>query len=112
MAKAPFGRKLAVAGRILRSAAGHSRNLRGLGHGARAAWNSLSRLLRQLWHEVTGFLFLCFAAAGAFAVLREYRLDHAPGRPSRLAVALCFTAVFAWFGVTSFLRARKVGGRQ
>jgi hypothetical protein len=107
MAYVTTARKLAIAGQLLRARAGKSRYAAAFQRGAAAAWYSLSHVLRRLWHEVTGFVFLCFAAIGGLAGFREYRhyqagADVAP----RLAAALCFTAVFAWFAVTSFWRAR------
>ena len=108
MAQATTARKLAIAGQLLRARAGKSRYVAAFRRGAAAAWHSLSHVLRRLWHEVTGFVFLCFAAIGGLAGFREYQhyragADVAP----RLAAALCFTAVFAWFAVTSFWRARN-----
>jgi len=61
-------------------------------------------LLRQLWHEVIGFLFLALAFAGASTMLREWR----SGTNSRLLLAAGFTVMMAYFGLTSFRSARKV----
>jgi len=48
-----------------------------------------------------------FAAGGAIALVREYNAYHAgKGTSSHLALAAGFTALFAWFGVTSFWRAK------
>ena len=107
MAQATTAKKLAIAGQLLRAQAGKSRYAAAFRRGAAAAWHSLSHVLRRLWHEVTGFVFLCFAAIGGLAGFREYRHYQAgAGVAPRLAAALCFTAVFAWFAVTSFWRAR------
>lgn len=70
---------------------------------------SFGRVLHQLWLEVTGFTFLAVAAVGAVAGLREYgkyESGHAGG-PGRLILAICFTASFAWFGLSSFWRVRR-----
>lgn len=62
----------------------------------------------MLWLEVTGFIFLCFAIIGSFAFLREYRAWKLSGvGQNRMATTLVFTAVFAWFGLSSFWRARR-----
>jgi hypothetical protein len=63
---------------------------------------------------VTGFMFLAIAAIGAMAGIREYgkyQAGHAAG-PGRLALAICFTVSFAWFGVSSFWRVKRRAKRQ
>jgi len=80
-------------------------------HGAAATLGSFSRILRQLWLEVTGFLFLVLAVVFGTAGFREYakyQAGEAAG-PGRLILAACFTVTFAWFGVSSFWRVRKKG---
>jgi succinate dehydrogenase hydrophobic anchor subunit len=62
-------------------------------------------LLRQLWHEVIGFLFLVLAVTGASNALREYNQD---GLGLRFFIAIVFVVMMAYFGVTSFRKARKV----
>jgi len=81
---------------------------RGLMHGAGAFFGAASRVLHLLFLEVTGFVFLCFATIGGFAVVREYP-GVVAGRVSqgKFAVTLLFTVMFAWFGMTSFWRARR-----
>jgi hypothetical protein len=76
--------------------------------GARAAAEATSRVLHLLFLQVTGFVFLVFAVIGGFAAWREY-LQYAAGRmgPGRAVLAACFGAMFLWFGVTSFWRARR-----
>lgn len=109
MAQVTTARKLAIAGQLLRGRAGKSRYAAALRRGAAAAWHSLAHVLRRLWHEVTGFVFLFFAAIGGLAGFREYqRYQAGSGVAGRLAAALCFTAVFVWFAVTSFWRARNI----
>jgi len=77
--------------------------------GIRASARSFGHVLHQLWLEVTGFTFLAMAAVGAMAGIREYskyQSGHATG-PGRLLLAICFTASFAWFGLSSFWRVRR-----
>lgn len=64
----------------------------------------LWHVLRQLWHEVIGFLFLVMAVAGASTTVREWRA----GSGTRVLFGLAFTLMMAYFGVTSFRSARKV----
>ena len=66
---------------------------------------SLWRVLRQLFHEVAGALFVVFAVIGAAGAWREWRRD-APGWV--IAVAAVFTLVMAYFAVASFRSARRV----
>jgi hypothetical protein len=86
-----------------------SRTGRSVVMGIQATARSFGRVLHQLWLEVTGFTFLAIAAMGALAGIREYgkyESGHAAG-PGRLLLAICFTASFAWFGLTSFWRVKK-----
>ena len=97
---------------ILRAAASlveSSRTGRAVLAGIRATTRSFGRVLHQLWLEVTGFTFLALAGVGAMAGLREYgkyQSGHAAG-PGRLALAVCFTASFTWFGLSSFWRVKR-----
>ena len=59
---------------------------------------------RTLWNEVIGFIFLCFGVIFGFKTVR-YALD---GEHVRLGFAAFCTAMMLWFGVGSFLRARKI----
>jgi hypothetical protein len=48
----------------------------------------------------------------AAAAVREYGKYHAgQAGPKRLALAICFTLIFAWFGVSSFWRVRRKNRR-
>src|SRR6476661_8475314 len=69
-----------------------------------AVASSLLRVGHVLWLEVTGFFFAVFAIIGGAALIREVQV-HAAAR--RIAVLAIFTVMFAWFAVTSFLRASK-----
>ena len=107
-----FGQAARTIQRIFRVAASmleRSRTGSALLAAIRATAHSFRRVLRQLWLEVTGFMFLAIAAIGAMAGVREYgkyQSGHAAG-PGRLALAVCFTVSFAWFGVSSFWRVRR-----
>jgi hypothetical protein len=67
------------------------------------------RPLRVLWNEIIGFIFICLAALptpSAIRLLREYKGD---GQTLFHAIlALSFVVLMAYFGITSFLRARKI----
>jgi len=108
MPNLPTTRKLGIAARVAGKQVKRSRTYGAVSSGIRTAFGHLRTAGRQLWHEVMGFVFLAFAAAGAAALVREYAAYHAGRAPgSRVAVAGGFLAAFAWFGATSFLRARR-----
>ena len=69
---------------------------------------AFGKVLHQLWLEVTGLVFLVMAASGGAAVAHEYTKYQA-GKAGfgRVAVAICFTVTFAWFGVSSFWRVKQ-----
>jgi hypothetical protein len=98
-----------VAANVAANMVERSRTGRALLAGMRAIARSFGRVLHQLWLEVTGFTFLAIAGIGALAGVREYgkyQAGHAAG-PGRLVLAVCFTASFIWFGLSSFWRVRK-----
>jgi hypothetical protein len=102
-------RKIVIVARVAAQQLGRSRGLAATLSGARATARTLRRVLHQLWLEVTGFTFLALSGIGALAGLREYakyQSGHAAG-PGRLILAACFTVSFAWFGLSSFWRARR-----
>jgi hypothetical protein len=70
------------------------------------------RVLHQLWLEVTGLIFLLIAASGGTALAHEYAKYQA-GKVGfgRVAIAICFTVMFAWFGVSSFWKVRQKSRR-
>ena len=59
---------------------------------------------RTLWNEVIGFLFLCLAVVFGFNAVRAYLANQG----ARLLLAAPLTLIMGWYGVTSFLRARKI----
>ena len=67
-----------------------------------------TKAAHTLWLQVTGFVFCVFATVGASALWREY---HSLQRPwmqdTRFLVTALFTAMFVYFGVSAFLRARR-----
>ncbi|MEO8368919.1 MAG: hypothetical protein ABI806_06965 [Candidatus Solibacter sp.] len=69
---------------------------------------------RTLWNEIIGFIFICFAVMFGFRTVHLY-LDFsrsvAPGGGDdmgRFLLAAFCTLLMLYFGVTSFLRARKI----
>lgn len=62
------------------------------------------RPARTLWNEVIGFLFLCFGGIFGIHTVR-YAIQ---GETGRLLVAAFCTLLMAWYGISSFRRARKI----
>lgn len=82
--------------------------LRAAGAGLGATAKAVGRTTHILWLEVTGFFFLVFATVCGGAGWREYQrvvAGHAP--MNRVYVAGALALLFAWFGVSSFWRARR-----
>lgn len=97
-----------MAARLAHQQAKRSRTYGALVSGARTTLSHFSRVLYQLWLEITGFVFLAFAVVGAVAIWKEYSAYRlAKAAPGRVAAAALFSLVFAWFGVSSFWKARK-----
>ena len=101
-------RKLGLATRVAGQQAGRSRTVNALMIGVRTTARAFGRAAHQLWLEVTGVIFLIMALSFAGAIVKEYGKYHAGGAgPGRLAMAIFFTLAFAWFGLSSFWRARR-----
>ena len=66
---------------------------------------SLWCVLRQLFHEAAGALFVVFAVIGAAGVWREWQRGAAAWV---LGVTVGFTVMMAWFAIASFRSARRV----
>jgi hypothetical protein len=59
---------------------------------------------RTLWNEVIGFFFLCLGTVFGFQAVRA-TINHDPFRA--WGGGLC-TLLMAWYGIDSFLKARKI----
>jgi hypothetical protein len=68
--------------------------------GFRRLW----RVLKQLFHEMTGAVFAVLALAWLNSAVRAWTRDVAPWL---ISIAVCVAALFVFFAVTSFRRARK-----
>jgi hypothetical protein len=106
-----IAKKVGILGRVVTQQALRSRRGGALLKAARTTASHFGHVLGQLWLEVTGFVFLSLAGIGAIAFTREYMKYQAgtPGAGSRVAIAVGFTALFGWFGVSSFWKIRKRG---
>lgn len=65
--------------------------------------------IRVLWNEMIGFVFLCLGLLPIPSAWRAYQ-ELATGTDAlfRFFLTACFSAVMLYFGVTSFLRARRI----
>jgi hypothetical protein len=104
----PLTRKLRIFARVAGQHAGQSRTLKAVAQAGRVTLRSFSRVLHQLWLEVTGFVFLAMAGIGGIALSREYN-KYLAGKtgPGHVAIAACFCLIFGYFGLSSFWRVRR-----
>jgi hypothetical protein len=70
-----------------------------------SGFRRLWRALKQLFHEVIGAAFAVLALAWLNALLRAWTRDVAHWL---IALAAAVVAVFVFFAVTSFRKARKL----
>src|SRR5947209_20406916 len=103
-------RKLGVVARVASQQAGRYRAVRAAKSAVSTTVRAFGKVLHQLWLEVTGLVFLVMAASGGAALAHEYAKYQA-GKAGfgRVALAICFTVTFAWFGLSSFWKVRQKG---
>lgn len=110
MAKVSTARKLGIVARVAGRQMRRTRTFGAVIQAGRTTLAHFTRVLSQLWLEVTGFVFLALAGIGALAFFREYA-KYRGGHTSsgRVLLAVCFCALFGWFGLSSFWRIRRKG---
>ena len=97
-----------VASRVAAQQAGRNRTLGAAVKGGRVTLAHFSRVLHLLWLEVVGFVYLSFAVTGGAALVREYpKYQAGKVGAAKIVAPACFMVLFAYFGVSSFLRTRK-----
>ena len=112
MSKVSAWRKAGVTARVARDRALRNRTVNALWGAARTTVRSFTRVLHQLWLEVTGLVFIMMALTGLGATIREYAKYHSNHNSlGRVMIATGFTLTFTWFGMTSFWRARRKSQR-
>lgn len=81
-------------------------------HGSELARHIVPKVIRpihSLWHEVIGFLFISLGFLGAVSGIRLFRnYEDSPQTLFRLIVIGCFVAIMLGYGISSFLKARKI----
>jgi uncharacterized membrane protein len=60
--------------------------------------------IHSLWHEVLGFFFLVFAGLGIWKIVH----NRATMGPLQIAIIAPLIVVLLFYGVSSFLKARKI----
>ena len=64
---------------------------------------------RTLWHEILGFIFIAMAIAFVLSGFRAIRqFDGSAGAVARLAMLAIGVCLLGGYGISSFLRARKI----
>jgi hypothetical protein len=101
------GGSLGTAVRVLRSEQG-KRIFAGLMSGGSTMFGSFFKVLRALFHQVTGFFFLVIAVGIGSKTYSEYKGFTAGTVPvHKFYIALAFCLMFTYFGLSSFWRSRK-----
>ena len=75
-------------------------------HAARTLFHS-GRILRRLWLEVTGAVFLGLAIFSAPSILRQWRAYQEGASVLQLLAVVFFSAMMVGFGVYSFWKSRR-----
>jgi hypothetical protein len=65
----------------------------------------VARPLHILWNQIIGFLFLVLAVVPVPSAIRSYQDPN--GLP-RLMMSVLFILLMATFGISSFVKARKI----
>lgn len=90
--------------RTVEGAAQRHRWTRGLWAGLAVATRSLARTAHLIFLEIVGVFFLFFAVAGG---VKTYNAWHGNAPRNSIAAGCLFTALFLYFGLSSFWRARR-----
>jgi hypothetical protein len=69
------------------------------------------RPLHVLWNEIIGLFFLVFAVAFGGAAIRGFRNLGKGGSMGLVILSACLALLMLYYGVTSFLKARKISRR-
>ncbi len=65
--------------------------------------------LHVMWNEVIGFIFLVLAAWVVPSIVRGIReFNSGDGSLFRIVLSVSWMLIMAYFGISSFLRARKI----
>jgi hypothetical protein len=103
-----FGTQSRAFFRVAGRKTGENRWIRALYKGGRVTLGSVGGVLRVLWLEVTGLLFLALAVVGGGATVREYhRYAAGTSGVGKVLLAAIFAVGFLYFGIGSFATSRR-----
>lgn len=69
----------------------------------------VTRPIQILWNEMIGFLFLVLAVPAIWTAITSFRhVDQDGDNFFRAVIAVIFAVVMMYFGISSFLRARRI----
>lgn len=92
--------------RVAGTRTGKNRWVRAFYNAGHTTASNVGKVVHVLWLEVAGLMFLLLALVGAAAAVREYR--HGSSSASgKMLLAASFAVIFAYFGASSFWRARR-----
>jgi hypothetical protein len=80
--------------------------------GVRTTWCSVLHTLVVLANQVIGMFFFAFAVMGLQGCWRESTALNGAQWNSRMWVTVLFTAMFTWFTVLSFWKARRIVAKK
>jgi len=101
-----------AAGRVIGRRTVSNRYVRAGFSAADATVRGAARATRILWLQVTGFFCAIFALSISGAVWREWHRANVAHREWKLAIGSLVLALFAWFAVSNFWRARRLDRRE
>ena len=64
--------------------------------------------LHVLWNEMISFIFLVLGVMMAFSTWRNFKSGQNAGSPVLLLAGGGFALLLLWFGVASYLKARRI----
>ncbi len=108
MSSRDFGTQSRAFLRVAGRKGGENRWVRALYKASTVTLRSIGRILKVLWLEVTGLLFLVLAIVGGGAAVRQYRQYQAgTSGAGKMLLAAAFALIFAYFGGSSFWNSRR-----
>ncbi len=85
-------------------------------HAKRFAKHVVPEVVRPaqiIWNQAIGALFLLLAVPAVLKAVQSYRaMQHDAKSGFGLGLALIFSCIMVFFGITSFLKARRIAGRN
>lgn len=80
--------------------------------GAKSLASSFSRVFYSLWLEIVGLLAALFAFRAGIELAKIYRSTGISGDPKKLWLTAAVALFCAWFSISCFLKARRLGKKN